>query len=191
VLPEAGSYISSPIEERFTQIWDAKRGRSPFSTAMSYLIDGSETDPYVMRDARLEAFHKNDYSLQGYNAVLASLVACRRDAQCVPKAWTDEEKEQFQNAMITAGIGSQKNLAEAASQMEGKTVGDCLWYYYHEYKSTDEYLMMKEAIKTKHDPDQCMICLDGGGRLLCCFFFQRSIIGGIFLIVFVLSVCCM
>mmetsp|Transcript_15103 Transcript_15103/g.27381 ORF Transcript_15103/g.27381 Transcript_15103/m.27381 type:complete len:607 (-) Transcript_15103:105-1925(-) len=166
VLPEAGSYISSPIEEKFTQIWDAKRGQSA-PTAMSYVIDGAETDPYVMRDARLEAFHKNDYNLQGYNDVLASLVASRRDAQCVPEAWTDEDKEQFQNAMINTGIGAQKNLAEAASQMEGKTVGDCLWYYYHEYKSTDEYLMMKEAIKTKHDPDQCMICLDGGELMGC------------------------
>jgi hypothetical protein len=60
-----------------------------------------------------------------------------------------------------------KRMPDVASALK-KPMGFCLWYYYSKYKSSDNYVALKNhmrelQIEASRNSDECTICDDGGG----------------------------
>jgi hypothetical protein len=113
----------------------------------------------------LEAFHKNNYSLENAPEILDKI--CPTDGS----NWTAEERELFRKEIFR----KRKDFKALCSVMN-KDMGAILSYYLGTYKKSDEYRLLKtvlieekidKAQSSIHHIDQCAICEDGGSLLIC------------------------
>mmetsp|Transcript_35140 Transcript_35140/g.74962 ORF Transcript_35140/g.74962 Transcript_35140/m.74962 type:complete len:188 (+) Transcript_35140:1645-2208(+) len=81
--------------------------------------------------------------------------------------WAKDPK--FANQFHQKIKESKKQMAVLAASID-KSVAFCLWYYYHRYKPSRNYQILKKLmnqIKEQENSDECAAC-EEGGELICC-----------------------
>jgi len=84
--------------------------------------------------------------------------------------WHDWAKDaQFADRFHRGILESKKQIHVLASSLD-RPFAFCLWYYYHKYKPSRKYPILKKLmtnLKEQKHSDECAVCGEGGD-LLCC-----------------------
>ena len=130
-----------------------------------------QTVVHNKKEAGIVSLHKGGYETLGFFERL-SIVSPLNGSD-----WSQEEKDTFHKKVLS----TRKDFSKVAESM-GKSMNNCLAYYFSAYKLTADYVEFKSEFATEKgqnekerksekqknpDGSYCLLC-NGGGELLCC-----------------------
>uniref|UniRef100_A0A6V2CUL3 PHD-type domain-containing protein n=1 Tax=Ditylum brightwellii TaxID=49249 RepID=A0A6V2CUL3_9STRA len=141
----------------YEQVWDPKRAAASGKADLVHM-----TVLHNRKEAGMVHFHRCDYTIPGFYTDLAEVPPLDGTD------WSKEEKNLFNESIWSY----RKDIGKVAKHT-GKSINNCLAYYYGSFKQTADYARLKsvcsiEEKQTKDGyADYCAVC-DDGGELLCC-----------------------
>lgn len=176
-IPAAGTFSTNTVaaEERYEQIWDPKLA---LQCSPNDEVNKKGSELFMYREARMQCLHDRNYQTEGLEEEVEKRINLYKGKKYPTNEWTQADKDCFHKIMVT----TFKELGDASKALQ-KSIGSCIWYYYHSYKHSSQYKLLKEVIKAdkekfamqeKSDNNYCMVCADGGD-LLCCDSCENSV----------------
>lgn len=91
-----------------------------------------------------------------------------KEQDSIKATWREWAKDDaFANEFHHKILAAKKQFRILAVSMN-KPIGFCLWYYYCKYKTSDNYVILKNLLQDNNESgehlDDCVICNDGGGE---------------------------
>jgi len=162
VLPTAGSHNAEPhASECYSElIWSKDKAEAAGLTDFVHNVV-----THNKKEAGMVCLHKRGYRISGFFEDL--MTAGSLDGS----AWSREEKECFHRLILS----TRKEMRKVAKSM-GKSMNECLAYYFNAYKFTADYVALKRVMAKERGRQEnqsspgvnsCELC-DGGGELICC-----------------------
>lgn len=133
---------------------------------MEHEKDGISSFPYYLREAALLELPRLDYNMEVLGSVATPTLKPSNGMD-----WSQEQKDKFHTEIFRF----RRNIPAVAKSMK-EPLSTCQAYYLGTYKSSTEYLLLKNICidernrkgdDSQQDSDVCAICGDGGNLIIC------------------------
>ena len=148
--------LSHIIPYRFDQVWDPYRFQHSIKYQGANIEEFMNSLNHSFKEFGMISLHKYNYS------ATKAIEAVEWEAKNNPnrRPWTERMRQIFHSTILEEFM----NMPLISSKV-GRSVSDCLVYYYGDFRRTEDFL---KFLRKANDVFECCVACGKGGKLICC-----------------------